>query len=130
MDYSRETSTAKNVDRAQRLIRSVEFNGLCQTFVDLVTYGRAGKFPAPVHAWSGYTEQGIAHSGIEGMEPGDLVFFAADDSNRNLAHVGVYVGADQYVSVTDRCVEQCSLADWQERTGQQLLGYVRPVTDK
>lgn len=87
-------------------ISAQDWNWLCQRFVENA-YGTSGQFfsaQAAGNALITHPYLGIPEAQnkdpLEGAEVGDLVFFAADETNRGFGHVGIYVGNGEMVSAT------------------------------
>ncbi len=117
----------KNVKTAESLSGSQDFNKFCQRFVEAVTDGKTGQYPSAAAAWNDHVAKGKAKAGLTGITPGSLIYFNPDSSNGNFGHVGIYEGGGDFISATDNGVQSKSLKDWQQTTGQSILGYV-PVT--
>ena len=105
-----------------------KYNGYCQQFVDDVLQTPPQNRQATASdAWNNYAQQGLAHSGTEGMQPGDLIYF--EDPNDPAGHVGLYSGNDKFISATQvdpqKPVQNQSIAGWQDLTGDKVLGYVK-----
>ncbi|MGX4584078.1 C40 family peptidase [Paenibacillus chitinolyticus] len=81
----------------------------CSGFVQYV-YDKNG-VDLPRSSASMYASAGVK---VSNPQPGDLVFFA---SNSKMQHVGIYVGADKFISATDDGVKVDSLgsAYWGSR---------------
>lgn len=110
-----------NISSAQQYLGSQKFDDLCQAFVEQATYGHQGVYPSAIAAWN---SQNNRVRGMQGIQPGDLVYFDADSSNNGFGHAGIYMGNNQFISATNNGVQQRDLDQWQKATGQQLLGYV------
>lgn len=115
-----------DVQSAQSDSGDQSYNNYCEKFVEQAVYGKAGMFPTAADAINSYSQQGQAFAGTQGIQPGDMVYFAPDKSNRFEGHAGIYSGNGSFVSATDNGVEEYSLKDWEKQTGQQLVGYVPP----
>lgn len=101
------------------------YNGWCQAFVEQVGGVRP---PTPsasaIEAWNSFSQHGKAVPGTQGLRPGDLIYFSPNTSNNNDGHVGIYQGNNKMVSATDNGVKASDLSQWQQETGQQILGHV------
>jgi NlpC/P60 family len=106
---------------AKKQLGNQEYIGYCEQFVEQTT-GSGWKGTSALNAWNNQAEQGKAVSGLQGIKPGDAVYF--NDSSQPFGHVGLYSGNDQFISATDNGIQQNDLGKWQESTGQQVLGYV------
>lgn len=107
---------------------SSKYNGYCQQFVDDVLQTPAqNRMPTADAAWNNYSQQGLAHSGTDGIQSGDLIYF--QDPNDPAGHVGLYSGNGKFISATQvdpqNPVQNQSIAAWQDLTGQKVLGYVK-----
>lgn len=121
-----QVSQAVNPDdvaQAKADLGDQKFDGYCQTFVEKMTKSPIMGGSAS-QAWNNYSKQGQATPGVQGMQPGDLIYFAPDNSNHGYGHAGIYQGNNQFVSATYKGVRSNDLTDWQKKTGQQILGYV------
>jgi len=115
-------TTPKYVDEAKQFEGDQSFNGKCERFVEQISTGSHGKYPSAINAWNDLSKN--ARKGIADTKPGDLVYFSADNSNDQNGHTGIYLGNNQFISATDTGVKPYDLDDWQQRTGQQLLGFI------
>lgn len=113
---------SSSLQRASQYIGSQAFDDLCQEFVEQAAYGSTGHYASAIDAWN--KQQQNAVSGTNGIQPGDLVYFAPDQSNNYYGHAGIYTGNNQFVSATNNGVQYNDLNSWQKGTGQRLLGYI------
>src|ERR1035437_8866889 len=112
-----------NLDRARQALGEKAYIGLCEKFVENAG-GKDAQFASASAAWNG--QQGKAVKGsLNGIQPGDEVYFAPDKSNENYGHTGIYAGNGQFISATDNGIKQVDLGSWIQQTGQILLGYVK-----
>lgn len=116
----------KDLEIARQYLGSSKFIGYCQSFVRQVTGGRTQGASA-IQAWNNAPQK--VQGSINGMQPGDLVYFSPNASNRGYGHTGIYAGQGQFVSATDKGIRQAPIMDWVRATGQKLLGYV-PHSDR
>lgn len=114
--------TPAAVDTAQKRTAATAYNGLCEKFVEQASYGKSGIFPSAIAAWTGQQDKAIA--GINGIKPGDAVYFNADSSNGGFGHTGIYLGEGKMLSATYNGLQESDLGSWQKQTGQKILGYV------
>lgn len=98
-----------------------KYKGLCQRFVEDATYGKHGIFDSAISAWNQLPNK---VQGLNGVKPGDLVYFSANAGNNNDGHVGIYEGNGVFKSATSNGIEDYNINDWTKRTGQSVLGYV------
>lgn len=98
-----------------------QYNGFCQRFVEDATYGKHGIFDSAISAWNQLPNK---VRGLQGVKPGDLVYFSANAGNNNDGHVGIYEGNGVFKSATSKGIEDQNIGDWMAKTGQQVLGYV------
>lgn len=116
-----------NVSTAQSSEGRQDLNGYCEQFVEDATFGQNGIFPTAADAWTNYVKSGEAYQGDVTKAPaGSLIYFAPDASNSNEGHTGVLDGKGNMISATDYGVQQISVAQWMQQTGQKPLGYVMP----
>ena len=127
------TATAKAIQNganpkalatAQHFLGAKDYIGYCESFVEKVT-GEGWKGTSAVDAWNNQKSQAV--QGLQGVKPGDAVYFAGDASNGYNGHTGIYAGNGQFVSATDNGIQQYDLGAWIKSTGQKLLGYVPQV---
>ena len=114
-------ASPKDLEIARQYMGQSKFIGYCQSFVRQVTGGRTQGASA-IEAWNN-AKQKVAGS-VQGMQPGDLVYFSPNASNSGYGHTGIYAGNGQFVSATDKGIRQAGLGEWIKATGQKLLGYV------
>lgn len=107
---------------AKRFLGDHAYIGFCQAFVEQ-TQGKLHLHPTAVAAW--VANQNRAVPGLAGVQPGDAIYFAPDASNEGAGHTGIYAGNDQFISATNSGIESQDLGQWQQQTGQRLLGYIR-----
>lgn len=110
------------ISAAAKHLGTQNFNNFCQAFVEKVTKGKTGIYPSAITAWQ--QQQNKAVSGTRGMKPGDVIYFSPNASNQGYGHTGIYVGNNKFISATGKGVAEVDLSQWQQMTGQQLLGYV------
>lgn len=110
------------LNTAAQYLNTQDYNNFCEAFVEQATQGHAGVYPSAIQAW--IAQQKSAVQGLQGIQPGDTVYFGADQSNGGYGHTGIYVGNGQFVSATYNGVKTADLGKWQQSTGQKLLGYV------
>jgi hypothetical protein len=104
---------------AQKLLGQKAYIGWCQEFVQKVGGTTSGG--TAYQAWQNAQNK---VQGMQGIQPGDLVYFGPDASNNNDGHTGVYAGNGQFISATDSGIMNNSIPQWQNSTGQKVLGYV------
>ena len=92
-------------------------NTFCEQFVENA-FGTTGKF---LTAYNAYQSIGISGNP---QVPGQIVFFAPTNDNLS-GHSGIYVGNDQFISVTSSGVQLKSLSQWNENVAI-YLGYADP----
>ena len=114
-------ASPKDLEIARQYMGQSNFIGYCQSFVRQVTGGRTQGASA-IDAWN--NAQNKVQGSVQGMQPGDLVYFTPNASNSGYGHTGIYAGNGQFVSDTDKGIRQAGLSDWIKATGQKLLGYV------
>lgn len=112
-----------NLAAAKQQLGEKAYIGYCQAFV-ADTAGGQNHGASAIEAWN--NQQDKATQGLNGISPGDEIYFNADDSNGGNGHTGIYSGNNHFISATNNGIEEQDLADWQKSTGQQLLGYISP----
>jgi uncharacterized protein YycO len=99
------------------------YNGWCQAFVEQVT-GSGYQGDSAISAWNNHAKQGRAVPGTQGLKAGDPIYFTPNVSNNNDGHVGIFIGNNKFVSATDNGVKVSDIPQWQQETGQQVLGFI------
>jgi hypothetical protein len=99
------------LNTASQYLGTKDFNNFCEAFVEQA-----------IQAWIAQQKNSV--QGTQGIQPGDTVYFAADKSNGGYGHTGIYIGNNQFISATYNGVKTANLSQWQQSTGQKLLGYV------
>lgn len=105
---------------AKKYLGEAAYIGYCQSFVEKVS-GSGWQGGSAIEAWQNTPNK---VSGLQGIQPGDKVYFSPDASNSGYGHVGVYAGNNQFISATNNGIEKQDLSQWQQNTGQRVLGYV------
>lgn len=100
---------------------NADYHGWCQAFVEQVTRSPQ-KFSSASDAWNNYAQNGQAKSGLDGVKPGDPIYF--QDPSNPAGHTGIYTGNGKFISATDNGVMEQPLSKWQSETGQQILGFI------
>jgi hypothetical protein len=100
-----------------------KYNGYCQQFVDdAIGTPDQNRQPSADAAWQNYQSTGQAVQGLQGIQPGDIVYF-----NNN--HVGIFAGKDKFISATEedssKPVQTHTFQAWSDLTGDAPLGYVK-----
>lgn len=111
----------KDVAWAQSHLDDQEFINLCEKFVEN-SQGRSGIYASAIQAWAKQKDNRV--EGLQGIKPGDAIYFDADQSNGGYGHTGVYEGNGRFISATSDGVKEYSVAQWEKITGQSVLGYV------
>lgn len=110
------------LNAASQYLGTQDYRNYCEAFVEQITQGKTGMYPSAISAW--VNQQKTAVQGLQGIQPGDTVYFSANKSNGGYGHTGIYIGNNQFISATYNGVKTEDLTKWQQSTGQQLLGYV------
>ncbi len=105
------------------MLGNQDYLDLCEKFVEQVQ-GSAQKFASAATAWD---NQKNKVSGLDGVQPGDAIYFAPDQSNSHYGHAAVYTGNNNMISAANKGVEQDNIDSWVKNTGQKLLGYIPKV---
>ena len=120
------SSNTQDVKLASSDLGDQSYDDYCQEFVDNVLGTPAqNRATTAANAWSNYQQSGQATPGTSGIQPGDIVYFAPDQSNGYDGHTGIYTGNNSFISATYNGVQNNNLDKWQKSTGQQILGYVK-----
>lgn len=123
---SQSSSLPQDAQEAMSDLGDQSYDDYCQNFVDNVLQTPAqNRAPTAADAWNNYAQSGRATQGLDGIQPGDILYFAPDSSNGNEGHTGIFTGNNSFVSATYNGVQNNNLDDWGKSTGQQILGYVR-----
>lgn len=106
-----------------------EYIGYCQEFVEKAS-GQGVMGSSASQAWQ--NQQDKAVQGLEGVEPGDQIYFS--NPNNPDGHVGIVSNIDQtgtpsFISATNNGIEENSLPEWEQMTGQTPLGYIPQKTN-
>lgn len=106
-----------------------DLNGYCETAVErwakLPNMGATAK-----DAWNNWAQKGKASPGLNGAQPGDILYFGPNDGNSNEGHAALFEGRDPkgnpiMVSATDNGIQRDDVNHWSQNVAP-LLGYVRP----
>ncbi len=121
-------STPADVLAAKKDIGRQDENGWCEQWQEQAS-DSPNMGTSAANAWTNYEQNQQAKPGLQGAKPGDLVYFAPDDSNQGDGHTGIITSMDpkegmKFISATDNGVKEYNLNEWQQLTGQQLLGHV------
>lgn len=104
-----------------------EWNNFCERFIENA-YGTSGRYltaAAGGQALITHRNRPAPGNPFDGAEVGDLVFFAADASNQNAGHVGIYVGNGEMVSATPGGVRRSKILG-DPYYGPRFLGWGSP----
>lgn len=117
----------------QALIGNQSYDDLCEMFAEQQIYGHASLYPNAITAWT--SQSPYQKSGLQGIQPGDQVFFSPNAGNGNNGHTGIFKGYDAQgnplmESATDNGVQVSNISNWLKGTGQQLLGYIQTSNPK
>ena len=96
-------------------------NTYCELFVENA-FGTSGRYTNAYKAF-----QAIGVSGSPQI-PGQIVFFAQNAGNGQLAHTGIYIGNGNFISATSNGVKQYSLTWWSNNVAK-YVGYANPPFD-
>ena len=110
----------RDLEIARQFMGNKNYTGYCQAFVRQVT-GGVTQGASAIEAWNNAPTR---ISGTNGLQPGDLVYFSPNASNKGFGHTGIYAGNDQFISATDKGIRSAGIGEWLKATGQKLLGYV------
>lgn len=106
---------------AKKQLGEKQYIGYCESFVEGVT-GSGWRGASATDAWNRQASAGKTVDGLNGVQPGDAVYFS--DPNQPYGHTGVYAGNNQFISATDNGIQQNDINNWVGATGQKVLGYV------
>lgn len=106
-------------------IKNQSYAGLCESWVEDVTNSSIQGDTA-YDSWKNLSGKGKGVAGLNGVQPGDLVYFSSDPNSSygTDGHVGIYNGNGLFTSATDNGVATASINDWTKANQQQVLGYV------
>ena len=121
-----QQNSPTDVSSAQQDIGNLDYNNLCEKFVEQKIYGKTGIYPTAIDAWTDYAKRGLAQPGDISKAPaGSMIFFYQDNSNGNDGHVALTDGNGNMIgATTSQGIQESSIADWIARTGQKPLGFV------
>lgn len=108
--------------KAQQTMGKQDYLGLCEAFVERITKGTEGIYASAIDAWNKQKPQ--AQTDLSKIQPGDTVYFGADKSNGGYGHAGVYLGNNKMTSATYNGIKESDLNEWQNQTGQKILGFI------
>lgn len=117
--------TPDDVVTAREELGDQSYNGYCERFVEEKAYGKSGIHGSAADAWNHNVKEGNAFSGLDGAQPGDLVYFEPDASNGYAGHAAIYSGGNRMISATYSGVQDSNIDDWTKQTKQKVLGYVK-----
>lgn len=113
----------QDISNAKQDLGDQSFAGWCESFAEKMA-GKPNMGKSASEAWDNFVSQGKAQTDLGNIQPGNLIYFAPDESNQGDGHVGIYEGDNKFISATYAGVQEWDLNDWQKQTGQQILGYV------
>lgn len=113
---------------AKQQLGEKQYIGYCEAYVEHIQ-GSSIKYPSAIGAWNTQAQQGKAVAGLNGVQPGDAIYFSPNAGNGGYGHTGVYSGTDSqgqpsFISATDSGIQQVPINSWEQYTGQQALGYI------
>lgn len=123
------TTTPQDVQTADSQQGRQDLNGWCEKAVEqwagLPQMGGTAK-----DAWNNWSTQKKAFSGLQGAQPGDVLYFNGNASNGNEGHAALFEGYDDkgnpmMISATDNGVARNNVNQWSSNVAP-LLGYVHP----
>lgn len=123
------TQTPQDVQTADSQQGSQDLNGFCETAVEQWA-GLPKMGATATDAWNNFVSQKKASAGIQGAQPGDLLYFGANDGNSNEGHAALFEGYDSkgnpmMISATNNGVQRSDVNHWSQNVAP-LLGYVHP----
>lgn len=118
-----DPNAPSDVQKAEQDIGDGTYSGYCESFVEQMT-GSGQMGGSAIEAWNNNAQAGRAVSGTDGIQPGDPIYFSANQGNGGYGHVGIYMGNNQFISATYNGTQVENLDDWTKSTGQQILGYL------
>lgn len=128
-DRTQSNSVPIDVRNAQEVTGQHDLDGLCETAVEQWS-GLPKMGTTAGNAWSNWASQGKAYTGLQGAQPGDLLYFQPNGSNQGAGHAALFEGYDNQgnplmISATDQGVREDNVSHWSS-TIAPLLGYVHP----
>lgn len=129
MQQALGTTTPSDVQTADSQMGQHDLTGLCEQAVEQWS-GLPKMGTTAGNAWDNWVSKGKAYSGLQGVQPGDLLYFQPNGSNQGSGHAALFAGYDNQgnplmVSATDNGVEKDNVTTWSSKIAP-LLGYVRP----
>lgn len=109
-----------------------QYSGLCQQYVDDQT-GATQRYPSAIATWDAKAKQGVAKQGLQGVQAGDVIEFAADSSNGGDGHAALVQSnpknpSDPILNMASYSgITQMPMSQWLQYSGQQPLGYYSPT---
>lgn len=85
-------------------IGSQAWNEYCERFAENA-FGTQGRYPSALAGGNALPLQ----RELKNAQPGDLIYFSADDTNNGYGHVGIYVGNGEMVSATPNGVKRTGI---------------------
>lgn len=117
-----------DVRDAQQVTGQHDLDGLCEQAVEQWA-GLPKMGTTAGNAWNSWVEQGKAYSGLDGAEPGDLLYFQPNNSNQGAGHAALFEGYQNgqpiMISATYNGIREDNVSNWSS-TVAPLLGYVHP----
>ena len=108
---------------AVQQIGSQAWNEYCERLIENA-YGTSGRYPSAAAAAAGLP----LYQDPSAAEPGDLVYFKADDTNNGYGHAGIYVGNGRMVSATPSGVKETSILQ-DPYYGPRFVGFAKAPAD-
>lgn len=117
-----------DVRDAKEVTGQHDLDGFCETAVEQWAGlpkmgGTAGE------AWNNWVSQGKASPGLQGAQPGDLLYFQPNSGNANSGHAALFEGYQNgkpiMISATYQGVREDDVNNWSSNIAP-LLGYVHP----
>jgi len=118
-----------DVRNAEQVTGQHDLDGWCEKAVEQWS-GLPKMGTTAGNAWNNWVGTGKAYNGLQGAQPGDLLYFQPNGSNQGAGHAALFEGYDNQgnplmISATDQGVREDNVSHWSS-TIAPLLGYVHP----
>jgi hypothetical protein len=118
-----------NIDNAKKYVGNQDANdsyaGWCQKFTDdILNTPQEQRQSSALNTFQN-NPNSVNDPSLKGIQPGDLVYFDAAQSNQGDGHVGFYEGNGKFISATDNgIVDNKNINEWNQQNNQSVLGYI------
>ena len=118
-----------NIDKAKQYVGNQDANdsyaGWCQKFVDdIQNIPQEQRQTSAIDTFKNNSNS-VVDPSLNGIQPGDKIYFDAAPSNEGNGHVGFYEGNNKFISATDNgIVDNKNINEWTNENNQSILGYI------